>query len=89
MDEPSSGLDAASEKLVFDALDRLMKGKTSVVIAHRLSTIRSADIIFVVKDGAIVESGSHDELMQAGGLYSELHALQFEEGEPVETPKKS
>jgi subfamily B ATP-binding cassette protein MsbA len=77
LDEPSSGLDAESERLVFDALDRLMKGKTSIVIAHRLSTIRSADIIFVVKEGKVVESGSHDELAAAGGLYSELYEIQF------------
>jgi len=79
MDEPSSGLDASSEQLVFEALDRLMKGKTSIVIAHRLSTIRAADVIFVVKDGAIVERGNHDELMKAGGVYAELHNLQFRE----------
>jgi subfamily B ATP-binding cassette protein MsbA len=59
MDEPSSGLDAASEKLVFEALDRLMEGKTSIVIAHRLSTIRKADVIFVVDAGTIVEHGKH------------------------------
>ena len=77
LDEPSSGLDAASEKLVFDALDRLMKGRTTIVIAHRLSTIRSADIIFVVKDGTIVERGKHEELLKSGGLYAELYELQF------------
>jgi len=77
LDEPSSGLDAESEKLVFDALDRLMKGKTSIVIAHRLSTIRSADVIFVVKDGKLVESGKHDQLASSGGLYSELYDIQF------------
>ena len=79
LDEPSSGLDAESEKLVFEALDRLMKGKTSIVIAHRLSTIRSADVIFVVKDGEIVEHGKHEELSKSGGLYSELYELQFTE----------
>jgi ATP-binding cassette subfamily B protein len=79
LDEPSSGLDAESEKLVFEALDRLMKGKTSIVIAHRLSTIRSADIIFVVKDGAIVERGTHDQLSAADGLYAALHEIQFGE----------
>ncbi len=78
LDEPSSGLDAASEKLVFEALDRLMEGKTSIVIAHRLSTIRRANIIFVVQDGAIVERGTHEELLRAGGLYSELHDIQFQ-----------
>ena len=84
LDEPSSGLDAASEKLVFDALDRLMEGKTSIVIAHRLSTIRRADVIFVVKDGTIVESGKHEELVRAGGLYSELYELQFRPEEDAE-----
>jgi ATP-binding cassette subfamily B protein len=77
LDEPSSGLDAESEKLVFDALDRLMKGKTSIVIAHRLSTIRSADVIFVVQDGKLIESGKHEELAAAGGLYAELYEIQF------------
>jgi ABC-type multidrug transport system fused ATPase/permease subunit len=60
-------LDAASEKLVFDALDRLMEGRASIVIAHRLSTIRNAGIICVGKDGAISESGKHQELVNAGG----------------------
>ncbi|HLG99584.1 MAG TPA: ABC transporter ATP-binding protein [Bryobacteraceae bacterium] len=78
MDEPSSGLDAASEKLVFEALDRLMQGKTSIVIAHRLSTVRRADVIFVVKDGSIIETGSHAELLQLGGLYAELYHIQFQ-----------
>jgi ATP-binding cassette, subfamily B, bacterial len=77
LDEPSSGLDAASEKLVFEALDRLMEGKTSIVIAHRLSTIRRANCIFVLNDGSIVERGNHEELMKAGGLYAELHDIQF------------
>jgi len=77
LDEPSSGLDAESERLVFEALDRLMKGKTSIVIAHRLSTIRSADVIFVVQDGKLVESGKHEELATAGGLYAELYEIQF------------
>jgi ATP-binding cassette subfamily B protein len=78
LDEPSSGLDAASEQLVFEALDRLMEGKTCVIVAHRFATIRRADIIFVVKDGGIVERGNHEELMKAGGLYSELYELQFQ-----------
>lgn len=77
LDEPSSGLDAESEKLVFEALDRLMKGKTSIVIAHRLSTIRSADVIFVIKDGKLVERGKHDQLTASHGLYSELYEIQF------------
>ena len=81
LDEPSSGLDAASERLVFEALDRLMEGKTSIVIAHRLSTIRRANCIFVLKEGTIVERGNHDELMQAGGVYAELHDIQFQPAE--------
>jgi subfamily B ATP-binding cassette protein MsbA len=84
LDEPSSGLDAASEKLVFEALERLMEGKTSIVIAHRLSTIRKADVIFVIKDGKLVEEGDHEILLRADGLYAELHELQFQTGEEVE-----
>jgi ATP-binding cassette, subfamily B, bacterial len=77
LDEPTTGLDAASEKLVFEALDRLMHGKTSIVIAHRLATVRRADIIFVVQDGRIVESGDHEQLLKRAGLYSELYEIQF------------
>jgi ATP-binding cassette, subfamily B, bacterial len=77
MDEPTSGLDSASEKLVFEALERLMKGKTSIVIAHRFSTVRRADTIFFVKNGLIVESGRHDELLKSGGFYAMLYELQF------------
>ena len=80
LDEPSSGLDAASERLVFEALDRLMQNKTTIVIAHRLSTIQRADNIFVVNDGSIVESGTHEQLLHAGGLYAELHDIQFQQG---------
>jgi ATP-binding cassette subfamily B protein len=81
LDEPSSGLDAASEELVFDALTRLMEGKTSIVIAHRLSTIRRADVIFVIDKGAVVESGTHEELLANGGLYSEFYEIQFRDQE--------
>jgi ATP-binding cassette, subfamily B, bacterial len=84
LDEPSSGLDAASEKLVFEALDRLMEGKTSIVIAHRLATIQRANVIFVVKDGEIAERGNHEELLRAGGLYSELHEIQFQQSHDPE-----
>ena len=83
LDEASTGLDAASQKLVFEALNRLMKGKTSIVIAHSLPTIRSADLIFVVNAGEIVERGNHAELLQKGGLYSELLELQFRGEEPA------
>jgi subfamily B ATP-binding cassette protein MsbA len=80
LDEPSSGLDAASEQLVFDALDRLMENKTSIVIAHRLSTIRKASCIYVLKDGRIVEQGTHDELIaREDGVYRQLHDIQFQD----------
>jgi ATP-binding cassette subfamily B protein len=81
LDEASAGLDAASEKAVFDALDRLMKGKTSIVITHHLSTIRTADVIFVVDNGEIIERGNHAELLTMGGVYSRLHDLQFQREE--------
>ena len=77
LDEPSSGLDAESEELVFEALGRLMEGKTSVVIAHRLATVMRAERIFVIEDGSIVENGTHDELLARGGLYSRLYEIQF------------
>ena len=77
LDEPSTGLDAASEKLVLEALNRLMAGKTSIVIAHKLETIHSADLILVVNAGEIVERGTHQHLMRSRGLYAGLHELQF------------
>src|SRR5262245_10242487 len=76
LDEPTAGLDAASEREVIDALERLMEGRTSIVIAHHLGTIRHADVIFVVKGSRIVEQGTHDQLLVSGGLYSELHRQQ-------------
>ena len=78
LDEPSTGLDSASEALVFEALDRLMKGRTSIVIAHRLATVQSADVIFVLKSGQIVQRGTHEELLSAGGLYADLYGLQVD-----------
>jgi len=77
LDEPTSGLDAASEQAVFEALGRLMKDKTCVIIAHHLATIQQADVISVVKDSQIAESGNHASLLAAGGLYAELYGLQF------------
>ena len=77
LDEPTSGLDAQSEQVVFEALDRLMKGKTTIVIAHHLATILRADVIFVVKDHRLAERGTHAELLAAGGFYAELHGIQF------------
>jgi ATP-binding cassette subfamily B protein len=79
MDEPTSDLDSASEELVFDALNRLMEGRTSIVIAHRLTTVRKADVIFVLDKGSIVEEGTHEQLLKQGGLYAELHGIQFHE----------
>jgi ATP-binding cassette subfamily B protein len=76
LDEPTAGLDAASERYVTEALGRLMKGRTSIVIAHHLNTIRYADVIFVVKDAEVVERGTYDELLAKGGVFAQLHALQ-------------
>jgi ATP-binding cassette subfamily B protein len=81
LDEATSSLDAESESLVLQALDRLMQGRTCLVIAHRLSTVRSADRIFVIKDGRTVEAGTHDELMaRPEGVYRTLSRLQLEPG---------
>jgi subfamily B ATP-binding cassette protein MsbA len=77
LDEPTSGLDAASEELVFEALGRLMEGRTTIVIAHRLATIRRADVIFVIDRGTIVERGTYEQLLAAGGLFAKLHEIQF------------
>jgi subfamily B ATP-binding cassette protein MsbA len=77
LDEATSGLDAESEALIVQALDRLMKGKTSLVIAHRLGTIKQADKILFLKGGRIVEQGNHEELLARGGEYAGLYKLQF------------
>ena len=81
LDEPTTGLDSSSEQAVIEALERLMKGKTCIVVAHHLSTIRHADVIFVVKESELVEKGTHDQLLAAGGLYAELYKTQTSEGE--------
>jgi subfamily B ATP-binding cassette protein MsbA len=77
LDEATSSLDSESERLVQEALERLMRGRTSFVIAHRLSTIQRADRIVVLQAGGIVEQGTHNELLAAGGLYQHLWSLQF------------
>ncbi|MBX3620373.1 MAG: lipid A export permease/ATP-binding protein MsbA [Rhizobacter sp.] len=77
LDEATSALDSESERLVQEALDRLMRGRTSIVIAHRLSTIKAADRVLVLEDGRIVEQGTHAELIALGGLFAHLHSLQF------------
>ena len=79
LDEPTSGLDAASEEAVIEALERLMKNRTTVLIAHHLGTIRHADIIFVVKDSELVEQGTHEELLALGGVYADLYKTQTSE----------
>lgn len=77
LDEATSSVDSETEELIKNAIDRLMKGRTSFVIAHRLSTIQKADRIVVMEKGQIVESGKHEELLQAGGAYSKLYSMQF------------
>jgi ABC-type multidrug transport system fused ATPase/permease subunit len=79
LDEATSALDSESEKLVQDALNELMKGRTSIIIAHRLATIRNADQIYVLKDGLIAESGTHESLiLKNEGIYANLVKMQFD-----------
>ena len=79
LDEATSSIDTKTEQLIQQATNRLLKGHTSFIIAHRLSTIRQADLILVVKDGKIIERGTHGELLKAGGYYHDLYSKQFEE----------
>src|SRR4030095_3105564 len=76
LDEATASVDTATERLIQEALERLMAGRTSFVIAHRLSTIRNADQILVLRHGEIIERGSHEDLVQEGGLYSKLARIQ-------------
>ena len=76
LDEATSALDTESERLVQEALERLMKTRTTIAIAHRLSTIKNADEICVLYEGEIVERGTHDELIQKNGYYKRLHDMQ-------------
>ncbi len=78
LDEPTSALDVETEGLLMEALERLMKGRTTFIIAHRLSTVRRADCIIALRDGSVVESGKHDELLARGEYYARLYAVQFE-----------
>jgi len=77
LDEATSSLDSESERQVQQAIEVLMEGRTSLVVAHRLSTIMKADIIYIISDGRIVETGNHKELMDKNGLYRYLYGLQF------------
>ncbi len=82
LDEPTSALDAQTEALLLEALERLMTGRTTFLIAHRLSTVRRADCILVLKDGRILESGTHAQLLERGEFYAHLHEIQFRPRKP-------
>ena len=79
LDEATSNVDTRTEWRIQRAMDKLMAGRTSFVIAHRLSTIKNADTILVLRDGDVVEKGTHEELLAAGGFYAQLYQSQFEE----------
>jgi subfamily B ATP-binding cassette protein MsbA len=77
LDEATSALDSATEKLVQSAINKMRQGRTTIIIAHRLSTIQNADRIIVLKDGQIIEQGSHNELLELSGEYAKLNEQQF------------
>jgi ATP-binding cassette subfamily B protein len=77
LDEATASLDVGTEALIQEALNKLLVGRTAIIIAHRLSTIRNVDRIFVLKRGQLIEQGSHEELLQTGGMYATLHNLQM------------
>lgn len=79
LDEATSSVDTRTELQIQSAMDALMKGRTSFVIAHRLSTIKNSDMILVLKDGDVIESGNHEQLLEKGGFYAELYNSQFDE----------
>ena len=82
LDEPTAALDAESEALVVEAMERLMRGRTVITIAHRLSTLRNADKIIVVKDGVVAEEGTHEELLNHDGVYAQLHHRRLPQPSP-------
>jgi len=77
LDEATASIDSQSEKLLQEALNRLLENRTAVIIAHRLATIRKADKIIVLQDGRIIETGNHQELLELGGLYARLYSLNY------------
>ena len=77
LDEATASIDSQSEKLLQEALNRLLENRTAVIIAHRLATIRKADKIIVLQDGRIIESGNHQQLLELGGLYARLYSLNY------------
>ena len=77
LDEATSSIDTRTELKIQDAFAKMMQGRTSFIVAHRLSTIKTADTILVMKDGHIIEQGTHSELLQKGGFYAELYQSQF------------
>ena len=79
LDEATSSVDTRTEEQIQAAMDHLMQGRTSFVIAHRLSTIKDSDLILVMRDGDIVEQGTHDQLLEQGGFYADLYNSQFED----------
>ena len=81
LDEATSALDTESERIVQEALNRLMVGRTSIIIAHRLSTIKNADRILVMDKGRLAEDGNHEELMEKNGLYAHLYQIQYRNNE--------
>jgi len=78
LDEATSSIDTRTELKIQDAFAKMMQGRTSFIVAHRLSTIRSADVILVMKDGRVIEQGTHEELLDGNGFYAELYRAQFD-----------
>ena len=87
LDEATSNIDTETELHIQRGLNQVLAGRTSIVIAHRLSTIRDSDRILVMRRGKVVEEGTHDELLELGGLYSELYERQFADEEPIDVPE--
>jgi ABC-type multidrug transport system fused ATPase/permease subunit len=83
LDEFTSAVDATTERLIRGALDELMRGRTTFVIAHRLSTVRAADLILVLQNGRLVDTGTHEELLESSAVYRDIHASQLAEPEEI------